>query len=753
MITTNISKELDKIINYIITDVNKQWPLRNITSMHFLYAIIKNANTKAHSILYSKLTEKQIEGLEEILLSIISSKRQENGKRNKIDYEYILSGPVIKGAIEFFKKPKLLDSAMILYFICEMDPYVKDVMSNYNIFPVDIMTAMSKTIKPQKKKYRLDNVKKRNVSCCSMNEFDFVTDLLEKAHRKEIPNFIGNNDLYDLVFCRLSQAENQNIAIIGDIGMGKTTFVRHIANKILYDITPFSVCKEDERSFYEIDMYKWVNSEFTSVTVERLINSINQCNKGCVILFLNNVDAMLDITNSLYKVSIEVYQLLYYLLTASNIKLIFSCTEQWYKRYIKESVCLCNKCANIPFNKRADKEILQILEYNKDRNLYSQHFDNDVLLSIIHETNNGNPLSALNLMDEFATYKLYKDTMSIVANENVNMNVTTKTDLQSYLDLKKSVKITKHEFSGDKLKNLNTELKGVIVAQDEAIDAICKVIRRKTLGISDENKPPVLLFAGRTGTGKTYLAKNIAKILYGDENQVVRLDMSEYSDKSTSSKLIGSSAGYIGYENGGILTNAIKKKKQCILLCDEWEKAHEDVYNVFLQVFDEGRLTDNHGEVVSFKDVIIILTSNVGAKEVQEQKKFAGFQDTTQKDKNEINKEIFEKAIKKAFKPELINRIDNILYFNNLDDKALADITCLELHKLEARLEKLGYGFNKNIYQKLPSIILDDIKEQKEYGARSIIRGLKNRVEDKIADLILTHDYPNGHKFKISDFT
>lgn len=240
----------------------------------------------------------------------------------------------------------------------------------------------------------------------------------------------------------------------------------------------------------------------------------------------------------------------------------------------------------------------------------------------------------------------------------------------------------------------------------------------------------------------TLIAKQLAKQIFGSERDLVRIDMSEYSEKSSVSKLLGSNPGYLGFENGGQLTEAVKHKQHCVLLLDEIEKADQEVYNIFLQLFDEGRLTDSGGQIVNFKNVIILMTSNIGAKEASELGGGVGFVN----DENINKKTIIEKQLKKTFTPEFINRIDQIVYFNSLTDENLKEIVKLEIEKLNNRLKDLKYSI---IYtDEVVDFIHELAIKQKEYGARPIIRLIQDNIEDKITDLLLLSDYNENYVFK-----
>ena len=250
--------------------------------------------------------------------------------------------------------------------------------------------------------------------------------------------------------------------------------------------------------------------------------------------------------------------------------------------------------------------------------------------------------------------------------------------------------------------------------------------------------------SGPTGCGKTLIAKTLAKEIFGDEKYLVRFDMSEYSDETSVNKLIGSSAGYVGYTEGGLLTEAIKKNKYCVLLIDEIEKAHDKVYNLFLQILDEGFLTDNTGYKVDFRNTIIIMTSNVGAKRAANSR---GIGFTT--DDMQVKEDVLKKELKNQFPPEFLNRFDDIVYFNALSDDNLKDIIRLELLYLNKRMNKIGYSLSYED-DTIVDVLFKGVEEEKEYGARPIHRVIRNKIENKITDLLIDNDYPMDYQFKVA---
>ena len=295
-----------------------------------------------------------------------------------------------------------------------------------------------------------------------------------------------------------------------------------------------------------------------------------------------------------------------------------------------------------------------------------------------------------------------------------------------------------------KLAHINDRIKESVIGQDDAIDTISRALKRNRIGLSKNGCMYSAMLIGKTGVGKTLMAKKLAKELFGNENALVRFDMSEFSDKVAVNKLIGSNPGYVGYEEGGQLTETIKNKKHCVLLLDEIEKADPEIYNIFLQVLDEGFLTDNSGQRVDFKNVIVLLTSNVGAKAANDFGRGIGFKE----DKEENTKRILLKELKHRFPPEFLNRIDDVIYFNTLSDDNLKSIITIELSKLNKRMNSIGYSLKWD--DALVNFVMKSIEDEKEFGARPIIRSIQDNVENLLTDKLLETDYASNYCFSVS---
>ena len=292
--------------------------------------------------------------------------------------------------------------------------------------------------------------------------------------------------------------------------------------------------------------------------------------------------------------------------------------------------------------------------------------------------------------------------------------------------------------SSEKEKYIKLEeiLKAQVVGQDEAIKSVANAIRRNKAGVSDGNRPMgTFLFLGPTGVGKTYLAETLAEFLFNTKKALTVIDMSEYMEKHSVSRLIGAPPGYVGYEEGGQLTEVVRRRPYSVILFDEIEKAHSDVFNLFLQLFDEGRLTDGQGRTVDFTNTIIIMTSNLGSSEILEAA-----------NETDARNAVLEE-VTRAFKPELINRIDSIVVFNRLHEKELSEIVNLQLEKLKARLlsKNIEISWNESVNKAILSSGLD-----LEYGARPIKRAIQNLVENPLATAIVSDEVSDGDKVKLS---
>lgn len=625
-------------------------------------------------------------------------------------------------------------------------------------------------------------------------------NLNTKAQNLEIDNIYGNEKIYNEIFNVLSKRNKNNVILTGKSGVGKTETIRNIANLIINKQVPKPFMNKVllEVDFSSLISNTGLRGAFES-KMKMLLEDAKQ--KGNYIFFIDSISTALSnkVNENCVQDFVEA------VMKERNIMLICTCSEKGYTREIGDYPEWERFFEKITLEEPSDENCIDILKLHKEKLecFHNVRYDEDVLDVCVkyckrYITERCLPDSAIDILDKAGA----KMSLTDIENDNIRISrqklfeirqkkeqlkassekdykkidklTQEEINLQSILDLAiKSYNLEKQPFvikvndikecisektniplgeltvdDREKLKNLDERLKKIVIGQDDAVDNVCKAIKKQRVGISNPNKPVVFLMAGSTGVGKTYLAKTIAKEVFGDEKKLVRLDMAEYADKTSVNKILGSSPGYIGFEKGGILTEAIKKNKHCVLLLDEIEKADEEVHNTFLSLFDEGRLTDNKGVNVDFRNVIIIMTSNIGAREVEERGNGIGFVTDTEN----LKKEIIEKELKRKFKPEFINRIDKIVYFNKLTDDNIKNIIKLEIKKVDKRLKDIGYGLENGFEEsKILDIIFNKVKENKNMGARPIIREIQVELEDKIADYMIDNNIEKGHLFTESE--
>ena len=628
-----------------------------------------------------------------------------------------------------------------------------------------------------------------------------TTNLNKMAYSSQLENIYGNEAIYNEIFTVLSKRNKNNIVIVGKSGVGKTDTVRNLANLIVSGNVPSAFKKKilleiDFNSlFYGTQMRGAFETKMKAIQAE-----IKQNNN-----FIFFIDSIENSINKNFSQN-DVCEFVETIMKDRNVMLICTCSEKDYSKTIGdipsweryfEKITLEEpneeKCVKI-LRQHAEKlQIFHNIEYD------NEVFDNVVKLSKRYITERSLPDSAIDIMDKAGAKKSVidyedekiakcKQDISTIHNRialmkknhneedsedydnlikkeielNTTLNFAMKThnltkkrevvtleDIKECISERTNVPITKLSTNDkDKLKNLNERIKKIVIGQDEAVDSVCKAIKRQRIGISNPNKPVVLFFGGTTGVGKTFLCKTLAKELWGDEKQIIRLDMSEYSEQTSVTKLYGAPPSYVGYGDSGSLVDKLKMKKNCILLLDEIEKANEKVYNVFLQLFDEGRLTDSKGNIVDCRNIVVIMTSNIAAKKIMNNKPvgFVVNLDDTRKD-------IIDKELKKHFNPEFLNRIDSIIYFNKLTKKDIKEIILQKIKEIETRVNSSGYFFEKEIKDEdFISYILSMMEDTNDLGARPIEHKLQELMVDKICDKIINNDIKIGEFFKKTDF-
>lgn len=607
-------------------------------------------------------------------------------------------------------------------------------------------------------------------------------NMVREAGKGMYDEYVGFDKIIDSIFDILGKCEKNTVALVGDRGVGKSALIKNLAQRLYAQDCP--------KQFKDLYLVRFDDHISTVI-----INEMNKAHKYiCCIEDIEKMFLSKDVEQQNMAVLTE-------LMKAKNVCTIFTANDTAYVKNIESKPEFSRFIQKITLEELSDDDMFTAVRNSSKRfsEYHSVNISDDCIRTSIrlarnHISSEKLPSSALDLLDASCAYTrihqqepsdvlllkkklneiavkkskisgssdaeafdekdrlireeidLKKKLASVENKHEEEMVDLTEADIRQALSIKTNIPMSELDTDEKtKLKSLKDNLMSVVIGQDDTVEAVCKAVKRQRVGLSNPDKPCVMMFVGTTGTGKSFMAKRLAYEMFGDEKNMVRLDMSEYSDKTSVTKLYGSAPGYVGYEEGGILTEAIKKNNRCVLLLDEIEKANDEVFNVFLQVFDDGRLTDNKGNVVDFKNVIIIMTSNVGAKDVTEKISRIGF---GHHDEEIEDKEIILKSIKKQFKPEFINRIDNICYFNKLSDDSLKQIVKNEVKKVRKKVQDIGYDLADDILNgQLIENIFVKIKEEAEYGARPILREIQFQLEDRLTDYIIDNSVEKGFVF------
>jgi ATP-dependent Clp protease ATP-binding subunit ClpC len=631
---------------------------------------------------------------------------------------------------------------------------------------------------------------------------NFCRDVSKAVENGEIDPVIGRKTEIKRVSQILSRRKKNNPILIGEPGVGKTSIVEGLAQLIQDGTAPRTLLG---KRIFTLDLASIVaGTKFRGQFEERMKAILQECKANPdVVLFIDELHTIIGAGNA--SGSLDASNIFKPALARGELQVIGATTLDEYRENIEKDGALTRRFQQVLVEEPTLDETKTILFNIKEK--YEKHhkvrytdeaIEECVKLSARYIMDRSMPDKAIDVLDEAGAStnvsvekpekikELEAKRLEIIEkkkevvlkqkyeeaaklrdeekkvdeglekalaewNDSLDQDITeigveTISEIVSMMTGIPLNKISTQE--GKKLLNLDKELSGSVIGQESAVIKVVKAIKRNRIGIKDKNKPVgSFIFLGPTGVGKTLLAKLLAEQVFGDAEALVRMDMSEYMEKHSVSRLIGPPPGYVGYDQGGQLTEKVRRKPHCVILFDEIEKAHEDVFNLLLQLLDEGQLTDGLGRKVNFKNALIIMTSNIGVKEANSFGKNMGFE-TDSKILSEENKvrEIIEKALKKKFKPEFLNRIDEAIVFNSLSREDIHKIIYVEIEKLKGRIEEMHYGLN------VTEEAIDFLAEQgysEEYGARPLNRAIQHYIEDSVADEILNDKIKEGETINI----
>ena len=619
------------------------------------------------------------------------------------------------------------------------------------------------------------NPKKKNIK----NIEKFSINLTQRARDNQIDPVIGRQKEIDRVIQILNRRTKNNPVLIGEPGVGKTAIAEGLAYKIVKAEVPQKLL---DYEIMQLDMSSIVaGTQFRGQFETRMKNIIEEARKaGNVILVIDEIHSIMGAGDS--QGTMDAANILKPALAKGDIQIIGATTINEYKKHIEKDKALERRLQSVLVEEPTIQESIDIVKGLKDyyENYHKILLSDEVIeaavkLSSRYITDRYLPDKAIDIIDEVgskanlsnkAIYEIQsiKDSIETLKKnqetatenndyekaamyktkelnleeelKNLQENEYLKVTVQDVADvIEQWTKIPVKEISVEetqKLMDLEKRLKETVVGQDRAIEVIAKAIRRNRAGISAVKKPSSFIFVGPTGVGKTQLVKSLAKDMFGSEDMIIRVDMSEYMEKHSVSKLVGAPPGYVGFDEGGQLTDRVKRKPYSIILFDEIEKAHPDVFNMLLQILDEGRLTDSQGGVVHFENTVIVMTSNIGTTFKNQSLGFGAQEEEYQREEQRVHD-----AMKENFKPEFLNRIDEIVVFNRLSKDNLRKIVDIMISQLQDVVKDKGISIK--ITDEVKDFIVEKGYDEK-YGARPLRRVIQKYIEDEISDIFIMND-------------
>ena len=569
---------------------------------------------------------------------------------------------------------------------------------------------------------------------------EFGYDITEAAREGKLDPLVGREDEIMRVIQILGRRRKNNPMLVGDPGVGKSAIVEGIALRIASgDIPPVLA----DKRIISLDLGSIVaGTKYRGDFEKRLKSIINEVAQSPdVILFIDEFHTIVGAGGA--SGSLDAANMLKPALARGDIQCIGATTTEEFRKIVEKDGALDRRFQKITVERTDIPHTISILDklkvnYEKHHNVtYSDGaIEACVRMSERYITDRCLPDKAIDAMDEAGS-------MVRLRNPKKNAMVTAE-DVASVISKMTGIPSGKvAEGEGSRLMKMRDALKARIIGQDEAVDKVVRSIRRNRAGVKDPDKPiGTFLFLGPTGVGKTQLAKSIAEYLFDSEDNMVRLDMSEYMEKFNVSRLIGAPPGYVGFEEGGQLSERVRRKPYCVVLLDEIEKAHPDVFNLLLQVMDEGRLTDSNGRTVSFRNTIVIMTSNVGSRELDDYGSGMGFS-TSGRNVDDNRRNVLGKAVRKAFPPEFINRVDEQVIFNPLTREDISKIIDIELKGLKQRVRETGYELTVTAPAKR---FVAQKGYDPHFGARPLKRAMQKYIEDPVSEFIISERMLNSKR-------
>lgn len=574
---------------------------------------------------------------------------------------------------------------------------------------------------------------------------DFGFDLTKAAAEGKLDPVVGRETEIARVIEILGRRKKNNPMLIGEPGVGKSAIVEGIALRIAGGSISPALAK---KRLISLDIALVVaGTKYRGDFEKRLKSIINEASSNPdIILFIDEFHTIVGAGGA--QGSLDAANILKPALARGELQCIGATTMDEFAKIVEKDGALDRRFQKIVVEPTDIQQSITILENLKPNyeDFHKVTYSDEAIEACVrltdrYITDKSLPDKAIDALDEAGSMirlNLTKDKRT--------GNVVDAEDIATVVSKMTGIPVNKvAESEGNRIMKMKGRLQSRIIGQDDAIEKVVRAIQRNRAGLKDPNRPiGTFLFFGPTGVGKTQLAKCLAEYLFDSQENMVRIDMSEYMEKFTVSRLVGAPPGYVGYEEGGQLSERVRRKPYCVVLLDEIEKAHPDIFNILLQVLDEGRLTDSNGRVVSFRNTIVIMTSNVGSRELDEYGSGVGFA-TSGKSVSKNRQSVLEKAIRKSFPPEFINRVDERIFFNALTKEDIEKIIDIELKDLRSRAEEAGY---KLVVTPSAKRFIADAGFDPAFGARPLKRAVMKYVEDPVSEFIISDRILQGRRKK-----
>ena len=673
-----------------------------------------------------------------------------------------------------FREKKTGTEHLLIAMLKDVECAASRLLNTMNVNPKELYTAMLNSMGRTGQAYREEAARSgraQGQGRGTQTLDQYSRDLTELARERRLEPCVGRDQEIRRLIQTLSRRTKNNPCLIGEPGVGKTAIVEGLAERIAEGTVPDSV---KGKRLLTLDLSGMVaGTKYRGEFEERIKNVMDEVmHAGDVLLFIDELHTLIGAGGA--EGAMDAANILKPALSRGELQVIGATTVEEYRKHIEKDAALERRFQPIMVEEPSEEETVEILkgvrgnyERHHQVEITDEALEAAVKLSKRYISDRFLPDKAIDLMDEACARVRLGGMQSPKERSSLEAQIEKERGKAGRGRSRKALRVGENEIAqvvaewtkipvsklaeteAQKLRKLEGTLHKRVIAQDEAVAAVARAVRRGRVGLKDPGRPiGSFLFLGPTGVGKTELSKALAEVLFGREEAMIRVDMSEYMEKHSVSKLIGAPPGYVGHDDGGQLSEKVRRNPYTVILFDEIEKAHPDVFNILLQVLDDGRITDSQGRTVDFKNTVIIMTSNAGAGSIIAPKKLGFASQEDEKQNYEAMKASVMEEVRRMFKPEFLNRIDEIIVFHALNKEQMKQIVTLLFKELSARCQE-QMGITLKVQGSVKAHIVDSAYDVK-YGARPLKRAIQTQVEDPLADALLSGEVKKGSQVTVT---